>query len=61
MTDSQRARQSYVASNLKCACIIAANPVTYPPGSLMAQWSTMILERATVLQYAKEMPLFAAA
>jgi hypothetical protein len=53
------AQAGHAESNLMAACLIAADPVAYPEGSLPAQWSTMILERATVLQYANEMPLFA--
>lgn len=49
----------YAESNLMAACLIAADPVACPEGSLMAEWADVILERATVLQYANEMPLFA--
>lgn len=61
MTDSQRARQGYSASNMECACIIAANPAMYPEGSLPALWADVVLSRAVDAKEANAMPLFAAA
>ena len=45
MTDSQRARQGYAASNLECARLIATDPAKYPEGSLAAQWAAAIIEK----------------
>ena len=36
----------YTASNLMAACLIAADPVAYPEGSLMAEWADVVLSKA---------------
>jgi hypothetical protein len=35
--------EGYRVANIKCARIIASDPVKYPPGSLPAVWAAMIL------------------
>jgi hypothetical protein len=52
------ARQQYAAGNLEAARVIAADPVAYPVGSLMAQWADAILNRAVEPQDAKAGLLF---
>ena len=47
MTDSQRARQSYAASNERAAGIILASQAKYGgPEGLMVRWSKAVIERA---------------
>jgi hypothetical protein len=37
----------FKASNLKAARLIAADPVKYPAGSLMAEWAEVVIDRLT--------------
>jgi hypothetical protein len=44
MTSNQRKAEYYATANIECACLIAADPVKYPPGSLPAIWARLVLK-----------------
>jgi hypothetical protein len=48
----------YTASNLLAATLLAADPERYPAGSLMAEWSDMILSKAAEISDSEVGPLF---
>jgi hypothetical protein len=52
------AREGYATANSEAAGVILADPVAYPPGSLMQQWARAYMERS---QPTVRGPLFAAA
>ena len=45
-TRHQRASDRYQARNIEAARIIVADPVKYPPNSLLGEWSRLVLQRA---------------
>jgi hypothetical protein len=46
VTIRHRKTDRYAAGNLEAARIITASPEKYPPGSLVAIWAALVLERA---------------
>ena len=51
-------RDGFDAANLLAATLIASDPMTYPEGSLMAEWADLVLSKAAVLDNALAGPLF---
>lgn len=59
VTTKARITERYDAGNLMAACLIAADPVAYSEGGLMAEWSDIVLSRAATPDDADAGPLFA--
>ena len=45
-TRHHRAVDRYRAGNIEAATIIIADPVKYPPDSLLGEWAALVLQRA---------------
>ena len=39
----RRLAEGFREANLECARIIAADPIKYPPGSLLPMWADLVL------------------